>query len=326
MAELPVAAPALRLSPVALRGLALLLAAVLLAVSLAAPGFGLYAVDGVALVCAIATAGVAFFTALLGDPTDGKLWWGAAVRQLTLVGFAATLLTVAFTVMVVADDGVRGLGDGLARDAVLRGSTYEAALARSAGLCLVAAAFTVVRLGARPRRLLMISGGMLVSGSFLLAGHARSHGPTAVVLVCLLAHVIGASGWAGGLVGLGVSVHRRSVDPVRRARVLVTFAGLMTGVIVMLLAGGIGLGALYLSSWHGLVSTAYGRVLLVKAGLVGGMLVVSASNHYRIVRPAARGDLSALAALRMNIAIEQIGLLTVLLVTEVLLRQNPVAL
>jgi copper transport protein len=325
MAELPVEAPALRMPPAALRGVAALLVAALLAASLAAPSFGLYAVDGVALVCAVASAGLAFFTALLGDPTDGQSWWGTVVRQLTLVGFAATLLTVAFTVMVVAGDGVRGLGSSLARAAVLRGSTYEAALARCAGLCVVAAAFSLPRLRPMLRRGLMLAGGVLVSGSFLLTGHARTHGPAAVVMLCLLAHVVGASGWAGGLVGLGVTLHRRSVDPPRRARVLVTFAGLMTGVIVMLLAGGIGLGALYLSSWHALVSTSYGQVLIVKVGLVAGMLVVSTSNHYRFVRPAAAGDVSALAALRMNVAVEQIGLVTVLLITEVLLRQNPVA-
>jgi len=325
MAGVSVEAPALRMPPAALRRVALLVAVALFAVSLAMPSFGLYAVDGVALVTAVVVAGLAFFTALLGDPTDGQAWWGSAVRQLAIVGFAATLLTVAFTVMVVAGDGVRGLGSGLAREAVLRGSTYEAALARCAGLCVVAAAFSLVRLTSARRRALMIAGGALVLGSFLLAGHARSHGPAVLVMLCLLAHVIGASGWAGGLVGLGVTLHGRGADPTRRARVLVTFAGLMTGVILMLLAGGVGLAALYLSSWHALVSTAYGQVLIVKVGVVSGMLVVSASNHYRFVRPAARGDVSALAALRMNVAIEQIGLVTVLIITEVLLHQNPIA-
>ena len=325
MAELPLGAPALRVPPRALRNAAVSLAAAVFAVALALPSFGLYAVHGAALVCSVVAAGLAFFTAVLGDPTDGQVWWGTAVRRLTILGFATTLLTVAFTVMVVAGDGVRGLGDGLSRGAVLRGPTYEAALARCVGLCLVAAAFTVPRLATSSRRAVMIAGGLLVSGSFLLAGHARSHGPAILVLSCLLAHVVGASGWAGGLVGLGVTLHRRSIDEQRRARILVTFAGLMTGVIVMLLAGGIGLGVLYLSSWHALVSTAYGQVLIVKVGLVMAMLVISSSNHYRLVRPAAAGDVSALAALRMNVALEQIGLVTVLLVTEVLLRQNPIA-
>jgi copper transport protein len=322
VAELRIEAPALRV-PVAAAGAAV--ACVLLAASLAVPAFGLYAVEGAALMSAIGAAGLALFTATLGDPTDGQAWWGRTVRVLAVVGFAATLLTVAFTVMVVAGNGVAGLGDATSRAAVLRGATYESALARCAGLCVVAGAFSSLRLVGRARRLSMLAGGLLVAGSFLLAGHARSHGPAAVALVCLLAHLVAVAAWGGGVAGVTVALRRRLVDPARFGRVLVAFAGLMTGVIVMLLAGGIGLAVLYLSSWHALLSTAYGQVLIIKVGLVAGLLAVSASNHFRLVRPAAAGNGPALAALRMNLAVEQIGLLTVLVVTEVLARQNPVA-
>jgi copper transport protein len=325
MTELRAGAPALRLSAAAAATAGVVIATAAVAASLARPSFGLYAVDGLSLVTAVLAAGLGFFTALLGDPTDGRAWWGLAVRVLCLTGFAAALLTVAFTVMVVAGDGIRGLADATSRAAVLRGPTYEAALARCAGLCAVAAAFASLRVNVAARRALMVGGGVLVCGSFLLAGHARSHGPVVVVLLCLLAHVLGASGWAGGLVGLAVVLRRRDVATADRGAVLVTFAGLMTGVVTMLLAGGLGLGLLYLSSWHALVSTAYGQVLLVKAGLVAGLLIVSASNHQRVVPAAARGSAPALAALRMNVAVEQLGLLTVLIVTEVLIRQNPVA-
>jgi copper transport protein len=143
-------------------------------------------------------------------------------------------------------------------------------------------------------------------------------------MLCLSAHVVAVAAWGGGVVGITVAMRHRVADPARFGRVLVTFAGLMTGVIAMLLAGGAGLAVLYLPSWHALVSTAYGQVLIIKIGLVAGLLTVSASNHYRLVRPAAAGRGSALAALRMNLAVEQIGLVTVLVVTEVLARQNPV--
>jgi copper transport protein len=323
MAELRATASALRTPRATV--VAAVAGIVLLADLVTVPDFGVYAVEGVALVVAVAAAGLAFFTALLGDPTDGQVWWGRLVRVLAVVGFAATLLTVVFSVMVVAGDGIAGLGDATSREAVLRGATYEAALARCTGLCLVAGAFTPVAVAERARRPLMLSGGLLVAGSFLLDGHARSHGPTVLVLVCLLAHVVAVAAWVGGVVGVTVALRRRLVDPARFARVLTSFAGLMTGVIAMLLAGGIGLSALYLSSWHAVVSTAYGQVLIVKVGLVAALLMVSASNHLRLVRPAAAGSGPALAALRMNLAVEQIGLLTVLVITEVLSRQNPIA-
>ena len=325
MSELRAGTPALRVPPAAATAAVAVLVVAAAGAAVARPSFGLYAVDGVALVASVLASGLAFFTALLGDPTAGQAWWSRVARRLCLVGFAAILLTVVLTVIVVAGEGLRGLTDATARAAVLRGATYEAALARCAGLCAVAAGFAFADISIHSRRTLLVAGGVLTSGSFLLAGHARSHGPALVVLLCLLAHVLGASAWAGGLVGLTVVLRRRDLDSGERGAALVAFAGLMTGVVTMLLAGGLGLGLLYLSSWHALVSTAYGQVLIVKLGLVGGVLVVSAGNHRRFVPQAARGSAPALAALRMNVILEQIGLLTVLVVTEVLLRQNPVA-
>jgi copper transport protein len=322
VAELRVHAPALPGRRATVCAAAVFL---LLVVALAFPAFGLYAVDGVALVSSVLAAGLAFFTATLGDPTDGRAWWGQAIRVLAVVAFAAMLLTVAFTVMVVAGDGVAGLADPTSRAAVLRGATYESALARCAGLLCIAAGVTPIQVGRHARRILLLAGGVLVCGSFVLAGHARSHGPAVVVMACLLAHVVAIAAWGGGLAGVTVALRRRTVDEARFGRVLLTFAGLMTGVIVMLLAGGIGLAVLYLPSWHALVSTAYGQVLIVKVGLVAGVLAVSASNHFRLARPAAAGSGPALAALRMNLAVEQIGLVTVLVITEVLSRQNPVS-
>jgi copper transport protein len=322
VAELRVEAPAL---PVPRATVGAALGCLLLAVSVAFTSFGLYAVDAVALLSSIVAAGLALFTATLGDPTDGQAWWGRTVRVLALIAFAATLLTVALTVMVVAGKGITGLGDATSRAAVLRGPTYESALARGAGLFAVVGAFTSLRLGNGSRRLLMVAGGVLVSGSFLLTGHARSHGPAVIVMACLFAHVVAVVAWTGGVAGMAAALRRRRAEPARFARLLVTFAGLMTGVIAMLLAGGVGLSVLYLSSWHALVATAYGQVLIVKIGLVAALLTVSASNHFRVVRLAAAGNGTAAAVLRMNVVVEQIGLLTVLLVTEVLTRQNPVA-
>src|SRR3954452_20094119 len=206
VAELRVESPAL---PVPLATVGAALGCLLLAVSLAFTSFGLYAVDVVAMLSSIVAAGLALFTATLGDPTDGQAWWGRTVRVLALVAFAATLLTVALTVMVVAGTGISGLGDATSRAAVLRGPTYESALARGAGLCAVVGAFTSLRLGDGSRRLLMVAGGLLVSGSFLLTGHARSHGPAVIVMACLFAHVLAVVAWTGGVAGMAAALRQR---------------------------------------------------------------------------------------------------------------------
>src|SRR3954447_9962629 len=133
--------------------------------------------------------------------------------MLALVAFAATLLTVALTVMVVAGNGITGLGDATSRAAVLRGPTYESALARGAGLCAVVGAFTSLRLGSATRRLLMVAGGALISGSFLLTGHAGSRGPAVIVRACLFAHVFAVVPWTGGVPGMSVALRRRRAEP-----------------------------------------------------------------------------------------------------------------
>ena len=282
------------------------------------PATGVYLTDGAALVMSIAAAGCALFSATFAIPPAYVGTWRRAARALALGGFGATLLTVAATVADVAGTGVRGLADTTAGDAVLRGGVYQSALTRCIGLCAVVVVFSLPR----PHRLLLVGAGVVTSGSFLLTGHVRDHGPAAVVVICALAHVVAAAAWLGGLVGISV-VARANVDALARARTLRQFAGVMTGVVAMLLAGGAGLGMLYLSSPAALVTTAYGQVLIVKVGLVIAVLLASLANHRRFVPLSTRGDARALVALRMNVAVEQIGVIAVLLVTEVLMRQNP---
>jgi copper transport protein len=295
-----------------------------LAASLLAPGFGLYATESVALVCSLVAAGMALFTAVLGAPVPASVSWPRLATGLAVAGFAASLLTVPFDVVAVAGTGLAGVGDATAREVVLRGGDYQSALARCAGLCVVAFAFGPRR-PTRWWRALLIGGGVEVCASFLLMGHVRTHHPAAVVAVLALTHVVAVAAWSGGLLGLAALLRQPGRDRAQQARLLTSFAGLMTGIVVMLLAGGVGLAVVYLPSWQAMFSTSYGQVLLVKLSLVAAVLVVSASNHLRVVPAAAEGDLTALAVLRTNVAVEQVVLITVLLVTEVLMRQSPVA-
>jgi copper transport protein len=268
-------------------------------------------------------AGLAFFTAALGDPTVDEAWWPRLVQMLAVVGFAASLLSVLFEIVDVAGVGLSGIGNATAREVVLRGGDYQSALARSGGLCVVAFAFSSHH-SRRLTRTALLTGGVITCTSFVLMGHVRSHHPVALVATLALSHVLAVAAWFGGLVGLATLLRQTRIERIRQAHVVATFAGLMTGVVAMLLAGGIGLSLLYLPSWHALFVTAYGQVLLIKLALVTAVLVVSASNHRRIVPAASDGNPAALALLRTNVAIEQIVLVAVLVITEVLMRQSPV--
>jgi copper transport protein len=294
-----------------------LLVAGLTATCLLASGFGVYVVNGIALVAALLTAGLALFAALPGAATATlhRLLPAAAATT-----FAFALLSVPFAIMTVDGRGLTGLGDSLARDVVLRSGDYGSVLMRCAGAIVVVLAVRLAHRSGQSRALLLV-GAITVAGSFLLTGHVRTHGPVVLVVVCALAHVLAAAAWFGGVVGLGVTL--RTVHGAAAARLLTTFSTLMTGVLTMLLAGGIGLALLYLPSASALVDTAYGQVLLVKLAIVVGLLVLSAANHRRLVPLTTHGRADAVAVLRLNVAVEQIGLLAVVLITDILVRQNP---
>lgn len=296
--------------------------AALTGVAVIRPELGLYVCSAVGLVTSLLAAGLVLFVVVLGADALGRPMTDL-VTALVPVAFAASLLWLLFDVMTVADpNGLPGLGSELSWSVVLRSGDYQSVLARDAGLLgLLVALHLAAR--HRPWRLLATTAAALTAASYVLTGHARSHGPAAVVITCMVAHTVAAAAWFGGLAGLATAARRGLMDGPAGARMLTAFAGLMTGVLTMLLAGGIGLAFLYLPSPRALVTTAYGEVLLIKLVVVAATLVVSTANHLRVVPAAAAGTPRAVKVLRMNVAVEQVALIAVLLVTAVLVRQNP---
>lgn len=282
------------------------------------PAAGLYVTQAVALVSAMLVAGLAMYAVHPG--AGAAPVFARTTVVLAVVAFAAALVTLPFAIMTVAGDGVHGLADGLARADVLRSGDYESVLARATGLVAVVAA---LRAGTDRGRALLVGGGLLVAGSFALTGHLRSHGPAWAMLPAALAHVIAAAAWIGGLTGLAITLPRFRHDALATGRLLLAFARMMTVVLALLVAAGIGLAVVCLPTPGALVHTAYGQVLLLKVGLVAALLIVSSANHLRLVPLSARGDGSALRALRTNIAVEQLALVAVLVITAILGRQNP---
>ena len=283
------------------------------------PAGGRYVVDVVALWAAVLCAGIAGFAAVAGSgaPPDVTT---RLVRVLAVTAVAAALLSVAFAVMTTAGSGLRGLGDPLARRDVLRGGDYAAALTRCAGLVGVVIAGSLRRRAAR--RVAGASAALVVVASFALTGHARSSGHVLLSGALTTLHVASAAMWLGGLALLALAM-RSNTSVADRTAAARTTARVMTTVVALLLTAGVALAALDLSSPAALLRTAYGQVLLVKVGLVLAVLVVSAANHLRVVPATATGARDAERVLRMNVAVEQIGLAAVVVVTALLSQQNP---
>jgi len=319
MSELRARPVAVRIGPTAAGVGTGIVVSGLLMTCLLRPEIGRYLTEAVALVCAIGAAGIALYAAGLPGNVDVSRAIRAPATRLAIVAFGAALLTLPFAVMDVSGDGLRGLGDGLARSVALRGGDYESLVMRAFGLVLLVGALRV----RRSSRLALACSGSLIVGSFLLMGHVRTHGPKAAVMAAMLAHVAAAAMWFGGLLGLGLGLRDARRDPLTSARLLASFARLMTVVLILLLAAGAGLAVLYLPSPRALVQTAYGDVLLIKLAVVATTLVLSSANHRRLVPAAENGDVLAVRVLRVNIAAEPMLLAAVLVITEILMRQNP---
>jgi copper transport protein len=126
-----------------------------------------------------------------------------------------------------------------------------------------------------------------------LAGHASTQHPVWALFGLDVAHVLAMSAWLGGLVLLlaCVPVATRALAAPERSRLLaatlVRFSPLALGAVGVLLATGVTQALLEVRSLDAFTSTAYGRAVLIKAGLLAVLIALGAVNRQRVV-PALR--------------------------------------
>jgi copper transport protein len=133
-------------------------------------------------------------------------------------------------------------------------------------------------------------------------------------------HLSAASLWVGGLVQLAFVVW--PLEPELRRRAFLRFSRLATGLIAVLLGAGIYLSVLRLPRLADLWSEGYGRVLLVKLGLVSLALLWGAAHHF-FVRPALERGAPLFARLPRSLAGESAVAMAILLAAAVLVDSKP---
>ncbi|HEY3543002.1 MAG TPA: copper resistance protein CopC [Gaiellaceae bacterium] len=120
-----------------------------------------------------------------------------------------------------------------------------------------------------------------------VAGHAAQTDPRALSLALDWLHLASAALWMGGL--LGLLVLWRSVPAIRRTAALVVcvprFSNVAFVSVAVLLGTGVIASIVHLPTLGTLWSTSYGKMILVKAGLLLAALVLAAGNVLR-VRPS----------------------------------------
>lgn len=185
--------------------------------------------------------------------------------------------------------------------------------------------FLAHRLAHHKRRaswLLLSVPAFALSWSLAMSGHAAAAPNPLVAMMLDALHVIAAGGWIGSLTMLMLiavpTVLRSSNDDNQQSVARLISAFSPTALIFASVLGvtGIIAGWRNVGSWHGLVGSAYGQLLLVKFGLVVTVAAVGAVNWRRLL--PRLGQPSATRTLRRSAQFELAAALVILVVTAVL--------
>ncbi|WP_290684623.1 copper resistance CopC/CopD family protein [Haematobacter sp. UBA3484] len=115
----------------------------------------------------------------------------------------------------------------------------------------------------------------LTMAAAAVTGHAATAPPQLLMRPAVALHVLGAVLWLGMLLPLAASLRAGEAVPLRR------FSVAAPVVVALLVASGAAIATVQLGRAEALFTTSYGKVLLVKLGLVLAMLGLAALNRFR---------------------------------------------
>ena len=250
------------------------------------------------------------FRDLLRDGDLPSLRRYAAV--LLLAGLLASLLMLFGTVAMLNGLGLAGGFDWELWGLIATTAAGDSVWLRLAGLLVLLAGLLSLRL----RRPAVVLGGLCVAASFGLVGHVQDEPQSLVLRALLTLHLLGIGFWIGSLWPL-LCLARVGERP-RIARIMARFGRLAVAFVATLLAAGVALAWMLIGDLGHLAATPYGRLLLVKLGLVTLLLGFAALNKLRLVPALAAGERLASLRLRRSIRLEIALALLILTVTAVL--------
>jgi copper transport protein len=160
------------------------------------------------------------------------------------------------------------------------------------------------------------------AGGLSWSGHdALDPGSSWKTAIADWVHIAAASVWIGGLATMVGLVWYGA--PELRRPVFLNFSRLATVLIALVLGAGTYLSIVRLPHLHDLWTESYGRVLMIKIGLVCFALLWGAFHHF-VVRPALeRADAGFLTRIGRSLAGESLVGVAVLLVAAVLVDSKP---
>lgn len=156
----------------------------------------------------------------------------------------------------------------------------------------------------------------LIALTFSFASHAYATG-NGLLVAADLVHVLAASLWAGGVVTLALVLPHLPAD----GRAALRFSGLALASVAVVVLSGTLAGWVHVQTLERLLGTLYGRILMIKVALVGGMVALGGLNRLLFVPRA--GDLAIRPRFRRVLAVEVAAGLLVLGVAGALATTDP---
>ena len=278
---------------------------------------------------ALVAAGVAFFLAFIHDRAEDR--W--RIVPFVRIGSILALLSAIGIVMSQAAL-LTGKGAGAITDSTVLRDVLNQNLGWSLALLMIGLA--AVHLSTDiPKKVvsqsLALYGGLAVTVSFAVWGHATELSPTAISLAADAIHATAAALWLGGLVGLVMVLSVRTPETVRAtAGIIGRFSRMAFWSVIALTLAGLtltitGSGA----SLNSILTTTWGQLVLAKIGLTLIVVLIAAWNRRTLVPSLTSptentGELAVRwATLLRTIRAEAVLLVAVVALTAIVVNVPP---
>ena len=278
---------------------------------------------------ALVAAGVAFFLAFIHDHAEDR--W--RIVPFVRIGSILALLSAIGIVMSQAAL-LTGKGAGAITDSTVLRDVLNQNLGWSLALLMIGLA--AVHLSTDiPKKVvsqsLALYGGLAVTVSFAVWGHATELSPTAISLAADAIHATAAALWLGGLVGLVMVLSVRTPETVRAtAGIIGRFSRMAFWSVIALTLAGLTLTITGSdASLNSILTTTWGQLVLAKIGLTLIVVLIAAWNRRTLVpsltSPTENTDELAVrwATLLRTIRAEAVLLVAVLALTAIVVNVPP---
>jgi copper transport protein len=278
---------------------------------------------------ALVAAGVAFFLAFIHDHAEDR--W--RIVPFVRIGSILALLSAIGIVMSQAAL-LTGKGAGAVTDSNVLRDVLNQNLGWSLALLMIGLA--AVHLSTDiPKKVvsksLALSGGLAVTVSFAVWGHATELSPTAISLAADAIHATAAGLWLGGLVGLVMVLSLRTPETVRAtAGIIGRFSRMAFWSVIALTLAGLTLTITGSdASLNSILTTTWGQLVLAKIGLTLIVVLIAAWNRRTLVPSLTSptentGELAVRwATLRRTIRAEALLLVAVVALTAIVVNVPP---